>query len=152
MTKPLIQYMPIANIFSESITESKDSKQILAHLRTVKGDSKRSSKNLPDEIVIDNESITNSILLLSPYVILNTCIYKLSHEYQSGFHQKHSCQTALIKFIDNWMECIDNGDMVGALFLDFRKAFDLVDHSTLIKENYPCINLFLQLFSGSTHI
>ena len=59
--------------------------------------------------------------------------YKFLHESQSGFRQKHSCQTALIKLIDNWMECFDNGDMVGALFLDFRKAFDLVDHSILIK-------------------
>ena len=66
--------------------------------------------------------------------------YKLLHESQSGFRQKHSCQTALIKFIDSWLKCIDDGDLVCALFLDFRKAFDLVDHSILIK-NYPFINL-----------
>lgn len=38
--------------------------------------------------------------------------YKLIHEGQSGFRQKHSCQTALIKLIDHWMECIDKGDIV----------------------------------------
>ena len=48
----------------------------------------------------------------------------------SGFRAKHSCQTALIKLIDKWRECIDKGDIVGTLFLDFRKAFDLVDHNT----------------------
>ena len=47
------------------------------------------------------------------------------HQNQPGFRQKHSCQTALVKLIDK-------GDMVGTLFLDFRKAFDLVDHGTLI--------------------
>ena len=60
--------------------------------------------------------------------------YKLIHENQSGFRQKHSCQTALVKLIDQWMACLDKGDFVGALFIDFRKAFDVVDHSVLIKK------------------
>ena len=30
------------------------------------------------------------------------------------------------------MECIDKGDMIGALFIEFRKAFDLVDHKILL--------------------
>ena len=58
--------------------------------------------------------------------------YNLIHECQSGFRQKHSCQTALVKLIDQWMTCIDNGDIVGTLFIDFRKAFDMVDHALLI--------------------
>ena len=70
--------------------------------------------------------------------------YKLLHESQSGFRHKHSCQTALIKLIDSWMECIDSGDMVGALFIDFRKAFDLVDHTLLMKK------LSIYKFSPST--
>ena len=69
---------------------------------------------------------------------------KLLHESQSGFQYKQSCQTGLIKLIDSWMECIDNGDMIGALFLDFRKAFDLVDHSILMKK------LSIYKFSPST--
>ena len=58
--------------------------------------------------------------------------HNLINKNQSGFHAKHSCQTALIKLIDKWMECIDKGDIVGTLFLDFRKAFDLVDHKILM--------------------
>ena len=58
--------------------------------------------------------------------------HKLIHQNQSGFRQTHSCQTARVKLIDRWMDCIDKGDMIGTLFLDFRKAFDLVDHATLI--------------------
>ena len=76
--------------------------------------------------------------------------YKLLHESQSGFRQKHSCQTALIKLIDKWMACIDKGDIVGALYLDFRKAFDLVDHSIMIRKlslykfNQSAISWFTQ--------
>ena len=60
--------------------------------------------------------------------------HKLIHETQSGFRQKHSCQTALVKLVDQWLSCIDKGDIVGTLFVDFRKAFDLVDHSILINK------------------
>ena len=36
--------------------------------------------------------------------------YKPIHESQSGFRLKHSCLTALVKLIDQWMSCIDKGE------------------------------------------
>ena len=45
--------------------------------------------------------------------------YKLINESQSGFRPKHSCQSVLIKLIDQWKECIDKDDIVGTLFIDF---------------------------------
>ena len=39
-----------------------------------------------------------------------------------------------MKSIDQWMQSIDNGDFVGCLFVDFKKAFDVVDHSILFKK------------------
>ena len=39
-----------------------------------------------------------------------------------------------MKLIDQWMQCIDNGDFVGCLFVDFIKAFDVDDHSILLKK------------------
>ena len=76
--------------------------------------------------------------------------YSLIHESQSGFRRKHSCQTALVKLIDKWMECIDKGDMIGSIFIDFRKAFDLVDHNILIKKlsAYKFCNLSLKWFKS----
>lgn len=48
------------------------------------------------------------------------------------------------------MACIDRGEMVGSLFLDFRKAFDLVDHKLLIKKlsAYKFSGLSLQWFTS----
>ena len=76
--------------------------------------------------------------------------YKLIHEHQSGFRKKHSCQTALVKLIDQWMSCINKGDFVGTLFLDLRKAFDVVDHTILIEKlaAYKFSNSSLQWFKS----
>ena len=52
---------------------------------------------------------------------------------QSGFRPYHSCQTALTKMCENWLSAVNknNPSIVGAVFLDFHKAFDTVDHSIL---------------------
>ena len=38
----------------------------------------------------------------------------------------------MTRIIDDWIDAIDNGKIVGTLFLDLRKAFDLVDHEILL--------------------
>ena len=50
--------------------------------------------------------------------------------------KKHSCSTALINLIDKWLKCIDNGEIIGAVFFDLRKAFDIVDYE-LLKRKLP---------------
>ena len=59
---------------------------------------------------------------------------KLIHERQSGFRHKHSCQTALVKSVDQWINCVDQEDLVGTMFIDFHKAFNMVDHSLRISK------------------
>ena len=58
---------------------------------------------------------------------------------QSGFRKFHSCSTALIKLCDDWLHSINEKKMVGTVFLDLRKAFDLVDHAILLSK----LNLYL---------
>lgn len=72
------------------------------------------------------------------------------HNTQSGFRRKHSCTTALVRLIDSWLEDIDSGKYVGAVFLDLRKAFDLVDHEILIHKLsiYNFSNSSMSLFSS----
>ena len=60
--------------------------------------------------------------------------FDLLRAAQSGFREKHSCETALIKTVDQWMESIDKGYLVGTIFLDLSKAFDLVNHEILISK------------------
>ena len=58
--------------------------------------------------------------------------YNLLHKTQSGFRSQHSCETALVQMIDTWLNAMDNGKMIGVVLVDFKKAFDLVDHQILL--------------------
>ena len=42
--------------------------------------------------------------------------------------------TALLNLLDKWLKSIDKEELVGAIFFDLRKAFDVVDHELLSKK------------------
>ena len=53
--------------------------------------------------------------------------------HQYGSMQGSSTVHALVNMIHRWQEALDSpGNLVHILFLDFRKAFDLVDHTVLM--------------------
>ena len=84
--------------------------------------------------------------------------YKLLYDTQSGFRPNHSCETALIHMVEKLLEALSNSEIVGIILVDFRIAFDLVDHSILLKKlefykfNQVSINWFRSYLSDSKQI
>ena len=62
------------------------------------------------------------------YQISLTNMNYYTRKTQSGFRAQHSCETALVNMIDLWLNAIDDSKMIGVVLVDFKKAFDLVDH------------------------
>ena len=57
---------------------------------------------------------------------------ELLSRHQHGFRSRRSCSSQLLELLDEWTSCLERGDPVGALYLDFRKAFDSVPHQRLL--------------------
>ena len=49
-----------------------------------------------------------------------------------AFRKKCSCQSTLIKAIDDWKVSLDHNEMVGTVFMDPSKAFDCLPHGLII--------------------
>ena len=60
--------------------------------------------------------------------------HNLLIDSQSGFRPKHSCFTALTRLTDTWHTAIHNAEIIGALMIDFKKAFDRIDHNILLQK------------------
>ena len=60
--------------------------------------------------------------------------HDLLHPSHHAFRQGHSTSTALIEMVDGWIEAIERGKMAGVCLLDMSAAFDLVNHSLLIRK------------------
>ena len=56
---------------------------------------------------------------------------ELIHPNQWGFKKGVSTELLLLYLTETWKKAIDDGYKVGILFVDFKKAFDTVDHAIL---------------------
>ena len=125
--------MPIASIINKSIATGcfPDQLKLASVIPLHKGGNRDDPNNyrpisiLPTISKIFERHISNQLNIFFDRT-------NIIHERQSGFRKHHSCQTALIRLVDSWLSDLDSGNIIGAIFLDFKKAFDLVDHQILI--------------------
>ena len=54
--------------------------------------------------------------------------------HQHGFRPRRSCSSQLLEVLEDWCKIIEQGDPVDVVYLDFRKAFDAVPHSRLLRK------------------
>ena len=54
------------------------------------------------------------------------------YEGQHGFRPGYSCESQIITVCQNIADCLDNGDRIDAIIVDFSKAFDLVPRGQLL--------------------
>ena len=52
--------------------------------------------------------------------------------FQSGFRENFSCESALQYVINEWKEACDKGRMTGVVFLDLKRAFETIDRDLLL--------------------
>ena len=62
--------------------------------------------------------------------------HKLLYPNQFGFRENHGTNIALTFLYNKILKSLDNGDYVLGLFLDFKKAFDTVNHDILLRKLY----------------
>ena len=60
---------------------------------------------------------------LMSYLVQNRLLYHL----QSAFREGHSTDSALINLTDKTLFNLDHDEVTGMVFVDFRKAFDVID-------------------------
>ena len=60
--------------------------------------------------------------------------YKLINDNQFGFQKNKNTSDAILEFLDNLYDSLNNNQHPLAIYLDFSKAFDTVSHDILLKK------------------
>ena len=84
-------------------------------------------------------SLTSHVMKLAERIVRRTMtsyleLNKLISEKQHGFRAGRSTLTQLLSHFDDILSGMLQGDTTDAIFLDYSKAFDKVDHQLLIKK------------------
>ena len=100
---------------------------------------KNGQKNSPDNyrpisvLPISVSKVMERILYDQLYDYLTK--YQLRNDCQFGFRKSHSTSTALLDCTNSWYMNIDKKLFNLVELIDFKKAFDTVDHQILLKNS-----------------
>ena len=119
-------------LFKSSLAQSRiPSPWKTSRMHTVfkKGDSTDKSNYRPLQML----SIPSKILEATVCRNIDSFISEngLSNENQWGFIKGRSTEGLLTHLTEKWKIALDNGNVVGVVYIDFKKAFDCVSHSIL---------------------
>ena len=57
---------------------------------------------------------------------------KVVSKFLSAFRKGYSCETVLIKMIEDWRKCLSEHKVIAAMLVDLSKAFDFLPHRLLL--------------------
>ena len=63
---------------------------------------------------------------------LNSHFNRILADNSSAYRKHHSCQTALLRLVEDWKDCLDKDLMVAVISIDLSKAFDSLPHNLLL--------------------
>ena len=104
--------------------------QVMAAFK--KGDKTDKNNYRPISLISNVSKILEKLMYKRIYVFLeqNNSFYP----YQFGFRHNHSTNSALIEITEQIRKACDKGSFACGVYLDFKKAFDTVNHHILLKK------------------
>ena len=98
---------------------------------------KKGSKAIPENY--RPVSLTSHIVKIYERILRKKMVIHMEHndlfcQSQHGFRSGKSCLTQLLHHLDDIIDSLMSGDDVDAIYLDYAKAFDKVDHKLLLRK------------------
>ena len=59
---------------------------------------------------------------------------KILDPAQFGFRPEHSTQNALVNLVEDWRDTLDKDMLVGSVFIDLNKVFEMVNHRNCVEK------------------
>ena len=72
-------------------------------------------------------------------------------DYQSAYRPNYSCETALVKIVNDILWTMENKKVTALMAIDLSTAFDTVDHSiliTVLRERFGITDTALSWFKS----